>query len=66
MDVGLIRGRGWAVVECNECWASGIYACDPTRVLETLVSAAVKSDTMKTSPWDFRKHYTNACPNSAG
>ena len=66
LDVGIIRGRGWAVVECNECWASGIYACDPTRVLETLVFAAVQSDTMKTSPWNFQQHYTNACPNIAG
>ena len=66
LDVGIIRGRGWAVVECNECWASGIYACDPTRVLETLVLAAVQSDTMKTSPWNFQQHYTNACPNIAG
>ena len=66
LDVGFIRGRGWAVVECNECWASGIYACDPIRVLETLVSAAVKSDTINSSPWDFRQHYANACPNSTG
>jgi hypothetical protein len=23
--------RGWAVVEFNECWACGIYACDPEK-----------------------------------
>ena len=28
LDVGIIRDRGWAVIECKECWASGIYACD--------------------------------------
>ena len=66
LDVGIIRGRGWAVVECNECWASGIYACDPNRVLNTLVSAAVPSDTMETPAWDFQQHYTNACPTIAG
>ena len=65
LDVGIIRDRGWAVVESNECWASGIYACDPIRVLETLVSAAVEKDTIESlSPWDFREHYTNACPNN--
>ena len=66
LDVGIIRGRGWAVVECNECWASGIYACDPIRVLETLVSAAVQSDTMESPAWNFQQHYTNACPSIAG
>ena len=65
LDVGIIRDRGWAVVECNECWASGIYACDPIRVLETLVSAAVESDTMESIAWDFRQHYMSACPNVA-
>jgi len=25
LDVGLIEGSGWAVVEVNQCHASGIY-----------------------------------------
>ena len=66
LDVGIIRDRGWAVVECNECWASGIYACDPIRVFETLVSAAVHSDIIQTPAWDFHQHYINACLNIAG
>ena len=36
LDVGMIENRGWAVVEANACWGSGIYGCDPHRVLETL------------------------------
>ncbi len=24
LDVGIIKGRGWAVVEPNECWGAGI------------------------------------------
>ena len=52
LDVGIIRDRGWAVVECNECWASGIYACDPTRVLETLLCGNVQSDTMESPDWE--------------
>ena len=64
LDVGIIEGRGWAVVECNECWASGIYACDPTRVLETLLGASVPSKimTVEDRRWDFKKHYFAACP----
>ncbi|WP_202947216.1 ATP-grasp domain-containing protein [Zavarzinella formosa] len=42
IDVGVIAGRGWAVVEQNAAWASGIYGCDPEQVLETLQFAAVR------------------------
>jgi len=33
VDVGLVTGRGWAVVEANAAWGSGIYGCDPAEVL---------------------------------
>lgn len=36
VDFGAIRNRGWAVVEQNAAWGSGIYGCDPVQVLETL------------------------------
>ncbi len=41
LDVGVIANRGWAVVEQNAAWGSGIYGCDPVRVLEVLRYAAV-------------------------
>ena len=41
LDVGVIAGRGWAVVEQNAAWGSGIYGCDPAEVLEVLRHAAV-------------------------
>jgi hypothetical protein len=41
LDVGIIADRGWAVVEQNAAWGSGIYGCDPVRVLEVLQYAAV-------------------------
>ncbi len=44
LDVGVIRGRGWAVVEQNAAWGSGIYGCDPVRVLEVLQAAAVPAE----------------------
>ncbi len=36
LDVGCIEGRGWAVVEANPAWGSGIYGCDPKQVLYTV------------------------------
>jgi hypothetical protein len=40
IDVGVIAERGWAVVEQNAAWGSGIYGCDPAQVLEVLRHAA--------------------------
>lgn len=40
LDVGVIEGRGWAVVEQNAAWGAGIYGCDPTEVLAVLRHAA--------------------------
>jgi hypothetical protein len=60
LDVGRIAERGWAVVEFNECWASGIYACDPEMVLETLLCACLPTPSIDTE-WDFRNHYAKAC-----
>lgn len=39
LDVGQIQGRGWAVVEANPAWASGIYGCDPSQVLQVIKRA---------------------------
>ena len=36
VDVGIIRGFGWAVVEANPAFGSGIYGCDPEKVLEVV------------------------------
>ncbi len=41
IDVGLIEGRGWAVVEANSAFGAGVYGCDPERVLEVLARACV-------------------------
>jgi hypothetical protein len=43
LDVGVIAGRGWAVIEQNAAWGSGIYGCDPVQVLEVLRHAAVSA-----------------------
>jgi hypothetical protein len=41
LDVGVIRGRGWAVVEQNAAWGSGLYGCNPIEVLEVLRHTAL-------------------------
>lgn len=40
VDVGLIRGRGWAVIEFNAAWGSGLNGCDPMKVLPAIVAAS--------------------------
>lgn len=42
LDVGVIQDKGWAVVEANPVWASGIYGCDPAKVLAVLHRACIK------------------------
>jgi hypothetical protein len=56
LDVGVIEDRGWAVVEFNECWASGIYSCDRELVLRTLAAACLPAKSID-ERWDFRRHY---------
>jgi len=46
LDVGVIQGRGWAVVEANPVWGSGIYGCDPSQVLPVLRRACVARPTI--------------------
>ncbi len=65
LDVGIIQGRGWAVVESNECWGSGIYGCAPSRVLEVLLTAVVDVGTgpKRENDWNYAEHYFRACPH---
>jgi|ERR1043165_8974928 hypothetical protein len=40
LDVGLVKNHGWAVVECNAAFSSGLYGCDPAQVLGVLRRAS--------------------------
>lgn len=42
LDVGIISGRGWAVVEQNAAWGSGLYGCDPVKVLHVLRQSVIE------------------------
>jgi ATP-grasp domain, R2K clade family 2 len=41
VDVGILVGKSWSVVEANSAWGSGIYGCDPDAVLEVIRHASV-------------------------
>lgn len=41
LDVGVVAGRGWAVVEPNGAWGAGIYGCDPGPVLDVIHAATL-------------------------
>lgn len=53
VDVGLVAGRGWAVVEANPAWGSGLYGCDADAVLPVVRRASVAADavTDEDRPW---------------
>lgn len=40
LDVGVIAGRGWAVIEANPAFGCGLYGCDATEVLKVLQRAS--------------------------
>jgi hypothetical protein len=50
IDIGVIEGAGWAVVEANPSWGAGIYGCDPAKVLDVTRRGCVKLDNL--SPGD--------------
>ena len=39
IDVGQVSGSGWAVVEANAAWGSGLYGCDPSLALDVIQAA---------------------------
>lgn len=42
LDVGIIPGRGWAVVEANAAWGSGLYGADPGEALQVIRHATIR------------------------
>jgi ATP-grasp domain, R2K clade family 2 len=40
VDVGFIVGQGWAVIEFNSAWGSGLNGCDPEKVLPAIIAAS--------------------------
>jgi len=57
IDVGKIAGFGWAVVEANPAFASGMYGCDPERVLETVKACLYRLQREEHRPLSPRLHW---------
>ena len=53
VDIGKIKGHGWAVVEANPAWSSGIYGCDPSLVLPVVASACISADAAVNAPLEW-------------
>lgn len=53
VDVGRIEHRGFAVVEANPAWASGICACDARQVLSVLRRASVPLSNLSAADKDW-------------
>ncbi len=49
VDIGLIDDRGWAVVEFNPVWCSGILGADPKKVLAVLERACQDESRVSTA-----------------
>jgi hypothetical protein len=49
VDVGVIEGLGWAVIEANPSWGAGIYGCDAAKVLDVIRRGCVKVDNLSAS-----------------
>jgi hypothetical protein len=43
LDFGIIKGKGWALIEANPAWCSGLYACDAEKALEVVVESCIKN-----------------------
>jgi hypothetical protein len=56
--VGLITGRGWAIVEGNAAWGSGLYGCDPASVLPVVRRACIPTGfaAVDDTPWLRSSH----------
>ena len=41
LDLGIISSQGWAVLEANPAWGSGIYGCDPDHAFQVIRRACL-------------------------
>lgn len=56
MDIGLIDDRGWAVVEFNPAWCSGVLGADPAKVIAVLDRACQDSARLRIADQRWVQH----------
>jgi hypothetical protein len=39
LDVGVVEGKGWVIVEANAVWGSGLNGCDPSAMASCVMAA---------------------------
>ena len=47
LDVGIIEGQGWAVIEGNAAWGAGIYGCNPDEVIAVVERSVIRREDLK-------------------
>jgi hypothetical protein len=57
VDVGRLADGRWAVIEANSAWGSGIYGCDPGRVLGVVRRGCVRAATAADREWVVERGY---------
>jgi hypothetical protein len=58
LDIGVIAERGWAVLEANPAWASGIYGCDPAKILPILTATCADQQSLTSELRHWVVHQT--------
>ncbi|ANF49531.1 hypothetical protein A0O34_02725 [Chryseobacterium glaciei] len=43
IDFGIIKEKGWALIEANPAWCSGLYNCNAETALEVIVDSCIKN-----------------------
>ncbi|PJJ62774.1 ATP-grasp domain-containing protein [Chryseobacterium geocarposphaerae] len=43
LDFGIIKEKGWALIEANPAWCSGLCDCDAKKALEVVVESCIKN-----------------------
>lgn len=58
LDVGFISGRGWAVVEANPAWASGVYGSEPVAILPVLQRSCIPQNNLseQDANWQINRY----------
>jgi hypothetical protein len=53
LDIGIMKNKGWGIIETNPVWASGIYGCEPSKILPVLQRSCRNKDelTAEDSQW---------------